>query len=512
MNHIVLISHQIKKQDGSSIMNSRENEVLSARVIPPVHCLEVTSDSLFFLTDGCLIKLCVAEEELYAAGIASEFTKNVWNISPEFDTKIDSSLHSIGPDEYEITVTPGELLIQSRNSVGVRNAMKTLRQLAEAERGVLTHSQYVLPTLHIKDQPATAFRAMHLCWIPETPEWEIEKQIRLAAYYKFNYIVLESWGVLRFQCHPEMVWSEYAVSPDELRRLVSLGRQLGVILIPQLNLFGHASFSRCGTGKHVLLDFHPEFQSLFEPDGWTWCLSNPETRSYLTDLVLELHDIFDCPPFFHIGCDEAYNAGSCLSCRRSDYPALLKEHLLYFHDLFAKRNTRVMMWHDMLLTSDDERWKGYIVCGHKEDHLDSLYQELPKDMIICDWQYGYPQTDGKAPDWPTARFFQKNGFSVVVCPWLDPRGTWSLGELAATEHLFGIMETTWHLNHSHNMFTIFYSASKAAWAPFKQEVPGVVYREFFNRHLREVGWDMKLSKYIETGSVQHQINPQDHQN
>ena len=62
-------------------------------------------------------------------------------------------------------------------------------------------------------------------------------------------------------------------------------------------------------GSNVsVLNKHPEYAPLFEPDGWSWCLSNPAARRYIEDIVTELCDIFDEPEFFHIGCDEAYDA------------------------------------------------------------------------------------------------------------------------------------------------------------------------------------------------------------
>ena len=66
-----------------------------------------------------------------------------------------------------------------------------------------------------------------------------------------------------------------------------------------------------------------------------------------------------------------------------------------------------MMWHDMLLHENDERWKGYITSGNPDIVPDTFLQELPKDMLICDWQYYYPkETDGPEPSWPTMKAFQ----------------------------------------------------------------------------------------------------------
>lgn len=479
-----------------------EEKLLTARIVPPVAELTLASDAIYRLEDGARFTVRGGQADV----IMADARRN-WGIRPEVTIlPPDVGLNS---EAYEIEVQKEEVVITASSLSGVRHAMKSLRQLAEAERGVTTSSHYILPAVRIKDAPELTFRGIHLCWFPETPAWEIEKQIRLAAYYKFSHIILESWGVFRLKSFPQYVWEEFAIGQDEVKRLVHLANELGVTIFPQVNLFGHATASRTASGKHVLLDFHPEYAPLFEPDGWTWCLSNPETRKALTDMVIETHEMFGNPAFFHVGCDEAYNMASCTSCRRTDYAALLKDHLLYFYDLLKKRGARTLMWHDMLLARDDERWRHYMAFGSRQGGMDEFYRELPKDIIICDWQYGYPEIDGNAPEWPTLRFFNDNKFEVVACPWLNQKGMASLGGLAVREGLLGMLETTWHLNHSNNMYQIFYGGARSAWAPSSQEFPGIHYTEFFNRHLREVGHEMKMSGYIQTGRVQYQINPHD---
>ena len=215
---------------------------------------------------------------------------------------------AIPAEGYSIEVKSEELVLATASVTGVKNALKTLRQLAEPERCVEKFSHFILPAVKISDFPALRFRGVHLCWFPESSIFEIEKTLRLAAYYKFNHAIIEPWGIFKFKSHPEFCWNEFGIDPEEFRRLVRLGKELGITLIPQINILGHAAFARCGSGKHTLLDFHPEYASLFEPDGWTWCISNPAARKCLTDLVLEIYEAFGSPQLFHIGCDEAFNA------------------------------------------------------------------------------------------------------------------------------------------------------------------------------------------------------------
>lgn len=410
----------------------------------------------------------------------------------------EKSGESIPADGYRLRAENGTLRIAASNTAGVLNALKTLRQLAEPNRDAATLSRYTVPETAISDEPATAFRGLHLCWFPETDPDRIEQAIRMAAYYKYNYVVLEMWGTFRFEKRPEFCWSEFAVGRDEIGRLVELARRQGVTLIPQFNLFGHASASRSVSGKHAILDFHPEFQPLFEPDGWTWCLSNPATRDVLTDLVLELYDAFEKPPYFHLGCDEAFSAATCPLCRKADYGALLLGHLTYFCELFGGKGCRTMMWHDMLL-APEERFKGYYAFGNK--NTEGILEKLPKAMILCDWEYAAPK---KVEQWPTMIYFQEKGFDVIACPWHNRAGIESQGKLVQERGLFGLLVTTWHHFDGAEMRTMLATGARAAWGTPHSGYDAIE----IDAHLRQVGWDRKERiGYQQTGVFPWQLEP-----
>lgn len=158
-----------------------------------------------------------------------------------------------------------------------------------------------------------------------------------------------------------------------------------------------------------------------------------------------------------------------------------------------------MMWHDMLIKPEGE-FKGYVAFGN--DRTAGLLDKLPKEMILCDWQYEAPKKDEK---WPTARYFKEKGFDTIVCPWNVRTGIESLGALAKEEKLFGLLETTWHHLDGATMRTMFATGARAAWGTDHSgydagEVDG---------HLRQVGWDMDKSRYgyEQTGIYPWQLNP-----
>ena len=492
-------------------MDANEIRILTDRLIPRPRAIRFGDGENYLVQDGCKVVLNLGNAD-GASELAARLIRRYWQCEAKITVNADAEAGKLEDEAYRVSVTPEALTVTAAGAAGVHHAFKTLRQLAEVRRGTERVGGYFIVPCGIEDAPELKFRGVHICIFPETPLWDVEKQLRIAAYHKFNYAVIESWGVFPFESHPEFCWADRKIDRAELKRLIRLGKELGITLVPQYNLLGHASAARSVTGKHCTLDYAPELQPLFEPDGWTWCVSNPETRRILTDLVLELYDFYERPPYFHIGCDEAHNIGTCQECRKRDLKELVRDHITYFRDLLAARGSRVIMWHDMLIRRSDERWKGYTAYGQDYHHLDELYRELPPDIIIADWQYDYlkkSDTDPE-PSWPTVRFFARAGFDVLVCPWMNPGGTASLGRLAAREGLFGMLETTWHILHDRKYLAVYAIAPSAAWNP--RDLPPVTTatRMILSHHVRQIGWDMKLSGYERAGYSQYQVDAGHH--
>ena len=485
-------------------MNKDEAQIIKSRLIPYPQKVAITDGPVVRIDRQLAVTVTLTNRNDRLEKRVAKLFQSDFGVSPRLAFTCDASL-SLPRDGYRFACASDRgLALAAGDEGGLLNALKTLRQVAEPERGVEKLSAYFLPEMTVEDAPAMAFRGMHLCWFPESEEAFIERCIRMAAYYKFNYVVLEPWAVFDYRTHPEFSWAERRVKAKAIRRLVRVAREQGLTLIPQLNLFGHAPEARHISGKHPVLDFHPEMQPLFEPDGWTWCLSNPATRRYLDDLALELYEAFERPPYFHIGCDEAYSMATCLACRRADYAALLKDHLLHFRSLFGERGARVMMWHDMLAVAGDPRWKGYVAGGSPKIGTEALLDALPRDIVICDWQY-YTVPKGSETPWPTMQYFHAKGFPVLACPWKDTEGIKSQGKLVREKGLAGMLCTTWNYMHSLDMYRMLYTGAHAAWGT---EGTGWNAQSAFNQHLRQIGWDMPVTRYRDTGVAQWQVPPE----
>lgn len=131
----------------------------------------------------------------------------------------------------------------------------------------------------------------------------------------------------------------------------------------------------------------------------------------LKDLIAEIYEFYGKPPFIHLGCDEAYDMGTCYSCRSHKISDLLAEHLTKFNNYVNTLGARAIIWHDMLLDRSDPRWGYHVASGNAE--IAKALEKLPKNIIIADWQYGKP--DSKKGSFSTPVHFKNAGNEVIVC-------------------------------------------------------------------------------------------------
>ncbi len=408
-----------------------------------------------------------------------------------------------GDEAYAVTADASGVKIAARSLAGVRWAAYSLRACTIARRGTFTTQGRLLPTLTMNDAPHLKFRGLHLCWLPEVRAEQIERSIRLAALMKFNYVVLEPWGMYKSEKHPWWSWPKAKMTKDQVRRLVAIGRDLGVTLIPQIPAFGHATTSRSGSLKHSVLDLQPEYEPLYEPGGWNWCLTNPETQRVLRELIVEILEDFGRPPYIHLGCDEA-QPPSCPDCRKRPYDELVCEHITQLAEFTKTHGARAMIWHDMLLNKADPRWKGFVKSGSKQTA--KLADTLPKDVIICDWQYSYGNMKEKRKEWPTFKHFRDKGFPVVGSPWMNYNAMRPMADYLVEIDGFGLLETTWHCLRRSDWIDMYRHASSAAWgSPVRGKAPQ--FDTTFALLLRMVGHDMKVTDARDTGVADYQLPP-----
>lgn len=344
--------------------------------------------------------------------------------------------HAAKEEAYLLEVGLGGTVIVAKTPRGLLHGARTLLQLVTGGGS----GPKALVGAQIVDYPQLSFRGLHICIFPDTELEIVRRQILAAARFKYNAVALEFWSSLKSKRRPETAY-ENAYTPDQIRPLIQLGRSLQLEMIPALNSWGHASGMRSRSGHHAVLDRFPQMKDLYEPGGWSFCLSNPDIYPHLFDRYDELLELFENPKYFHAGMDEAWGYegyAPCERCKGKVPHELIAAHIRKIHEYFAKKNIRVLMWHDMFVERDHPRF-GRTSPANSVPPVNShlALASLPKDVIIDAWNY----SDTK--QWPIPQYFRELGYPVVVSPWKTRANSILLVNIAKQFDLTGVLHTTW---------------------------------------------------------------------
>ena len=341
-------------------------------------------------------------------------------------------------DRYAIHVDAAGVCVRAHEAAGLLDGIKTLVQLICPEELAEGKEAFYISAADVHDAPAVSFRAVHLCIFPGSTLSSLEQAIHEAGFFKMTHVILEFWGVYPYRCLPELSWDGRHFDRKDFQRLVALARSYGMEVIPMVNHFGHATQSRSCNGRHVVLNKNPRLTKLFEPDGWTWCLSNPDTYKLLAEMRAELMELCGEGSYFHLGFDEAYSFATCDKCRKRVPHELLAEYLNRLTEDLGKAGRTPIIWHDELIRRD-AFGEGPIVANGQNHATDKALDLLDRRIIIADWQYDYRNGFN-----PTTKYFTDKGFKTVVCPWDNMENLRSLSADAKKLGAYGVLYTTWH--------------------------------------------------------------------
>ena len=394
-------------------------------------------------------------------------------------------------DSYAVRVDASGVSVKASDRKSLIDGLTTLVQLIVPIRLEEGSEEFYISSAEIHDSPAVPFRAVHFCVFPETKLYNIEKSIHLAGFLKMTHVILEFWGTYRYECRPELAWEGHSYTKNEIKPLIDLARSYGMEVIPMSNQFGHATQSRGGMGRHVALNNNQRLARLFEPDGWTWCLSNPDTYKLLAEIRAELSDLCGEGKFFHLGFDESYSFATCDLCRKQVPHELLADFINRMTEDVCASGRRPILWHDMFIRRSDFG-EGNVVAngGYYKDTFKAI-DLLDRRIVMADWQYGY-QHDFN----PTTKFIMDKGFDTVVCPWDNRENIRSLCSDAKKLGAYGVILTTW--DHLPNWMRDAAIAASGAWnkggenPPFRGEDAACILRRVYDTKgdFEQSGWNM----------------------
>ena len=341
------------------------------------------------------------------------------------------------PGSCSIHVTETGLCIAAENEKNLLMGFMTLLDRIETvddENGATVLS---IPCCRLFETPGVGLRMVHFCVFPETTLWQLQKFLRFCAALRYSHVVVEFWGMYKFECMPELGWPQ-AFTKEQLTPVFAEARELGLELVPMFNHWGHASGSRGLHGKHVVLDQNPALETYFCANGWCWDIRKPKVRALMRQVRRELCEVCGAGSYFHIGCDEADG----FDLETEDGMNAVCDYLNEIADDLETQGRRAIAWGDMFLYRHahyDAR-NVYTANAPAPRTEEYMLNRLSRKIVIADWQY-----DANYAPVETAAVFTRAGFDCMLCPWdRSIENTRACLATAKQDKLFGLIHTTWH--------------------------------------------------------------------
>ena len=276
---------------------------------------------------------------------------------------------------------------------------------------------------------------------PRQKDFDIFKRLisEVLPAYNCNALVLLVRYRYQFKSYPKVAdWEPLTLS--QASEIGDLCRQNNIRIIPKMNLLGHQSEKAKGT-EQGLLRVYPEFDETPDQETVRYCRSlcprHPDVSGVVFDLMDDMIDAFQADAI-HVGLDEVFEIGKCPRCKDFTNSELFTDWVKTLHGhLVGEKNVDMLMWSDRLL---DGSATGF---GEWEASMNDTWQlvdEIPKDIIMCDWHYGERES------YPSVPYFSSKGFRFAVGPWRELKATQAFLKYAAdnrTEQSMGFLQTSW---------------------------------------------------------------------
>ena len=327
---------------------------------------------------------------------------------------IDAPLSLVKNDKlteeaYTLEIERGRIVLEANDAQGISNALATLHQL------ILTAKDNKLPIINIQDKPRFGYRGLMLdCsrhfWTVD----ELKETLSQMAFFKLNKLQMHltdnnAWRLAMDQ-YPELTakGTYYSDFPDlsgkyystnDLKEIVKYAQALGIEIIPEVDLPGHAIALLAAmpqlSCKGGTFEAYPEELPLNQRKRGNenmLCIGNPESIRFAQEVVDALIQIFPSK-YIHLVGDEVPTAFwvICPKCQ-----ALYKKEGMKEPGELQDYFTRKM--------SEYIRSKGKIMVGW--DEINDRHAATPEDMLTV-WRDNGLKAQKAALE---------RGIPVVMCP------------------------------------------------------------------------------------------------
>ncbi|MFN2577115.1 MAG: beta-N-acetylhexosaminidase, partial [Pyrinomonadaceae bacterium] len=329
---------------------------------------------------------------------------------------------TLNEEGYVIAANADHVIVAGNTTAGTFFGLQTLKQLVRGDG-----ANAFIPAVKIVDWPTMRWRAVSddISRGPVPTMDYIKRQIRTEAFFKMNMHSFYMEHTFSSQAHPLIGPEGGSLTAAEIKELVAYARNYHVELVPEQQTFGHLH-------KALRLEKYAELAET--PYGDVMSPQQAGSYKLVEDWYKEVNELFP-GQFFHIGEDETFELGEGQSKTETEAKgvgAVYFEHLNRVRDLLKPYNRKLMFWGDIAL------------------HHPDLIGNIPKDMIVMNWQYG-----ARDDFWSSIKPFQDAGLQQFVCPGAQ---TWNQifpNHEAAAKNIInfvrdgqkagaiGMMNTTW---------------------------------------------------------------------
>lgn len=255
----------------------------------------------------------------------------------------------------------------------------------------------------IEDWPDKDYRGLMINFVKYWhPFYTLLNYVDLCFYFKIKYFHLHLTDnqnyTLPSRRFPRLSETGNSYTEEEIQTLRAYARARGVILVPELDLPGHAAiFNR--VYPEIFSDtMDPSYEEAQTDNARIpdiICAGNPKTCEAVLALTDEMLELFPESPYIHLGSDEAnyHQWDHCLHCQQ-----YIRDHdLKDSKDLYAEFVGRLTA-HVLSRGRTPIIWEGF---SEENAH------HISRDVIVVGWENYYQTSDR----------LLENGFTLINCAW-----------------------------------------------------------------------------------------------
>lgn len=366
-------------------------------ILPSPVSFEITGDSKLEEPDLAAV-FQQAKDQFTSDGSLADFNQELISFS------LDES-SAMKPEGYSLQITDEKVEVKAATESGLWYGLMTLGQLLEDAKD----QNAPLPMCSITDEPALAYRAVHLDvkHHVEKKEYYYELMDRFAAQ-KINAVIVEIEDKLGYQLQPKVA-SPDAFSIEDWKAISDYAMARNIRISPLVQGLGHASF--------ILK--HEEYKPLRDDPESDWAFNplNEDTYKVQFDLYEDALKAFPHANYLHVGGDEVHTTG------RNSGKSPLELQLIWLNRVSAYaagKGLTPIFWDDMPLQNagvyrsiyDSKLTASQVdsIWIANEPNLNKYIDMFPKNCVYMRWNYDMPESPGNIR---AIKWFSDNGFKVM---------------------------------------------------------------------------------------------------